>query len=97
MFAEHFGNVTRSGISARDINHGLVHADIAYDRTTFAADIDLTAIIGEPAVETVGIADRDNSDNAVLGEFGMPPVPYRLTGFDGLDGKDGRLERADIA
>ena len=92
MFAEHFGNITGSGIRTGDIDHSLVHAHIAHHRTPFAAHIHLAAVVRETAVKTVRIADRNDGDDTVFGQFGMPSVTDRLAGFDGLDGQDSGLQ-----
>ena len=96
MFSEHLGYIARPRVSAGDIYHRLVHAYIADHRASLAAHPHFAAVIGEPPVKTIVLADRDDRYRAVLVEFGMPPVADCLAGFDGLDGEDSGLERAHI-
>ena len=97
MFSEHFRDIARTGIGAGHIDHSLVHAHIADDRTTFATHPHFAAVVREPTIETIGIADRNDRDRAIFGERRVSTIPDRLTRFDGLDGKDGRLQGTDIA
>lgn len=97
MFAEHLNDIARTSVRTGDIDHRLVHAHIAHYRAAFSAYIDLTAVVREAAIETIRITDRDDGDGAVFGKRRMTTVTDRLTSFNGLDGEDSGLERADIA
>ena len=97
MLAEDLHGVSRSGVRTGDVYHCLIHAHIAYHGTSLAADIDLSAVVGEAAVEAVGIANRDDGYHAVLVQFRMASVTDGLTGFDGFDGEDRGLQGAHIA
>ena len=97
MFAEHLHDIARTGIGTGDVDHGLVHADIAHHGATLATYVYLAAIIGEAAVETVGITDRNDGYSAVLTETGMTSVTYRLAGTNGLDRQDSGLQRTNVA
>ena len=91
------GFVARLRIGASDIDHGKIHTDIAYNRTPLAPHKNFAPVIAHPAVESVGITNRDDSNETVLFQIGVAPITYAFALADGFDREERCLERADIA
>ena len=60
MVAKDFNDITYLCVSACDVYHSLIHAHIAYDRTTFATNNNFATIVGESSIESIGISYRYN-------------------------------------
>ena len=96
MFSEDLDEVAGPCVSAGDVHHGLIHADVSYHRAPLAAHPHFAAVVREPPVKAIGVPNRDDPYRAVFVQLRIPALTDGLTGFDGLDGEDGGLERAYV-
>ncbi len=88
MLAEYLDGIAYLSVRTCDVDHGLVHADIADNGTTLPANKHLTPVVREATVEAVRIADRYHRYLPRFGERGMPPVAYGFARLYGLDTQD---------
>ena len=77
------------------INHRHIHADITYVGCLLTIYQTIAGTTTEVAVQTVGITDRDGSDDAVASQNTFAAVAYRFVLGDVAQLENGGLEGGD--
>lgn len=94
VVAEYLNAVTLVAVYSRDVYHGHVHTDIAYILCLLSVDKTEGMTVAQTAVQAIGIADRDGSDDAVLVQNRLAAITHALTSLDVVHLQDGGLQRA---
>ena len=83
-------------VDAGDVDHAGVHADISDDRGFPAVDDEAPFSAAKPAVQAVGIADRDGRrTHGMLCDDSVAAVADRIADRNLFDLDDAAFERAD--
>ena len=94
MFTKDLHAVALLAVDARHIDHRHIHTDVAYILCLLSVDKTEGMTVAQTAVQAIGIADRDGSDDAVLVQNRLAAITYALTSLDVVHLQDGGLQRA---
>ena len=96
MVAEDLHTISLATGDVGHIDHADVHADVAHIVGTLPIDEAVAVAVAQMAVETVGIAYRDSSNDAIAIDERMAAVADTRTGRHMAKLEDGGLQRRDI-
>jgi len=96
MVAEDLHTVSLATGDIGHIDHADVHADVAHIVGTLPIDEAVAVAVAQMSVETVGIAYRDSSNDAIAIDERMAAVADTRTGRHMAKLEDGGLQRRDI-
>ena len=96
MVAEDLHTVSLATGDVGHIDHANVHANVAHIVGALPIDETVAVAVAQMAVETVGIAYRDSSNDAIAIDERMAAVADTRTGRDMAKLEDGGLQRRDI-
>jgi len=96
MVAEDLHTVSLATGDVGHIDHADVHADVAHIVGALPIDEAVAVAVAQMAVETVGIAYRDSSNDAIAIDERMAAVADTRTGRHMAKLEDGGLQRRDI-
>ena len=96
MVAEDLNTVSLATSNVSHIDHADVHADVAHIVSTLPIDEAVAVAVAQMAVETVGIAYRDSSNDAIAIDERMAAIADTRTGRHMAKLEDGGLQRRDI-
>ena len=94
MFTKDLNAVALLAVDARHIDHRHIHTDVAYILCLLSVDKTEGMTVAQTAVQAIGIADRDGSDDAVLVQNRLATITHALTSLDVVHLQDGGLQRA---
>ena len=78
-----------------DINQGHIHTDITYIFCLLTVDEAVAVAIAKTTIQTIGIANRNGSDNGVAIELALATVAHSLALRHIVHLQNGGLKRAD--
>ena len=62
VFVEQNSGVVFFAVNICQVYHAHIHTDVAYDRSSFAVDIEAGFAVAEFSLQSVGISDRNDAD-----------------------------------